>query len=586
MKQINTIETSPDNNPGDLSTVSSKSSLMRFLENRSVQWVFILSCVATSAAVVKPSVVSLLCNVIIFAIAYDITFHRKILEHIFEQVNGKIVAFATVTTLVAVGSNVKVFFTKIIGENSDLPTKLGEAVGIPASLHEIFTCIVLYIFYLVTAPAFFVFLYAYITIFVGFLTKLFQTSDKPERMFFLTALVVATVSILIIYNHTTAFSEPRWFSAESDRVIMPDAEVVYVFDSALQYRLYNYRSILHRPLLSLFFLPFLAIAWIGHIPSPFLNEDTASFIAHSLVCIVQLPLLIIHPILLSRLAGVKGESKTVFLVLFALSYPALLFALTLEGYIIMTFFTTVLVYFLLTEKPDHWNTCFTYAAAAGSLLSTGILVLFFARLKSIKEDICNISRALFVLLAFLLFYDGGFLKWIGTSGGYYSQFTGVTFTLYEKILQLINFIASCFFKPETIIDFPRLDFGGSQWLAYILADVHSVNPFGLALLAICLIGFVLNYKDKFAQICAFWIAFSFCITCLVGWGTAENGLVLYSLYFGWAYFCLAFLAIEKSLQKLPKVKYTVYIVLVAIFALVNLPGIYDLIQFGIKYYPT
>jgi hypothetical protein len=404
-------------------------------------------------------------------------------------------------------------------------------------------------------------------------------------VFFITAFPAAVVAVLVIYCHTTAFSEPRWFSPESNQVINPDAEVVYTLDSGLHYRHFIYRSILHCPLFSLFFQPFLAIARIGHFPFSFLNETTSSWIARSLVCIVQLPLLLIHPILLSRLVGVKGLGKTVFLILFALSYPALLFALTLERYVFLTFFASVLIYFLLTEKPEHRHTCFAYTAAAGSLLCTGILVLFFARLKNIKDDIYNMVRALFVFLAFLLFYDAGFFKGIGTNNSYYSQFTGLTFSLYDKVLQFINFIASCFFNPETIIDYPRLNFGGSQWLAYILADAKSVNLLGLALLAFCFMGFLLNYKNKFAQICAFWILFSFFVLCIVGWGTAENGLILYSLYFGWAYFCLAFLAIEKSLKKLPAVRYTVYVALVVIFAWINLPGIYDLIQFGFKYYP-
>jgi len=557
-----------------------------FLENRLVQWLFVLSCVATSAAVVKPSVISFACNAFVFAVAYFLTFRRKILVHVFRQWNGIIVAFATVTTLVAVGSNVKVFFLRIVADNPGLPTKLGAAVGFSDSSHVQFTCVVLFFIYLVTAPAMFVFLYAYLAILCNFITKLFQTSDQPERMFFIAAFLVSAVSVWIVYHSTTAFVEPSCVSMKSNELIRPDCEVVYTFDSAIHYRYYSYRAVLHRSLSSLLFLPFLTLTWIGHIPFSFLKEQVSLLAAHSLICIVQLPLLVIHPILLSRLVGVKGWSKTIFLILFALSYPALLFALTFEGYVIMTFFTTVLIYYLLTEKPNHWNTCFAYAAAAGSLLSTGIMVLFFARLKSMKEDICNMFRALFVFVTILLFYDAGFLKGIGTSTDYYARYTGMTFTLYDKVLQYINFIAACFFKPATIIDFPRLDFGDSQWLAYILADVRSVNPLGLVFFAFCILGFILNYKDKFAQICAFWIAFSFFIMCLVGWGTAENGLILYALYFGWAYFCLAFLAIEKSLKKLPTMKYAVYVAIIAIFAWINLPGIYDLIQFGIEYYPV
>jgi hypothetical protein len=58
------------------------------------------------------------------------------------------------------------------------------------------------------------------------------------------------------------------------------------------------------------------------------------------------------------------------------------------------------------------------------------------------------------------------------------------------------------------------------------------------------------------------------------------------LYFGWAYFCLVFLAIERVLQKLPVIKYTVYTAAIITLAVINLPGIDELIQFGIEYYPA
>jgi hypothetical protein len=82
------------------------------------------------------------------------------------------------------------------------------------------------------------------------------------------------------------------------------------------------------------------------------------------------------------------------------------------------------------------------------------------------------------------------------------------------------------------------------------------------------------------------MALSFLVLCLVGWGTAENGLILYSLYFGWAYFCLAFLAVEKLFTAWPFGRNAVLSLAIAALAYVNIPGIVDLIQFGIQYYPV
>ena len=39
------------------------------------------------------------------------------------------------------------------------------------------------------------------------------------------------------------------------------------------------------------------------------------------------------------------------------------------------------------------------------------------------------------------------------------------------------------------------------------------------------------------------------VLLIIGWGTVENGLVLYSLYFAWAYLSLYFLFLKKILKK-------------------------------------
>jgi len=121
---------------------------------------------------------------------------------------------------------------------------------------------------------------------------------------------------------------------------------------------------------------------------------------------------------------------------------------------------------------------------------------------------------------------------------------------------------------------------------YRLAPVTSLNFLGVLLSAFAVFGFILNYKNTFAKICMFWILYSFLILCVIGWGTQENGLILYSLYFGWAYFSLIFIAIEKIFQKQKTMRYLIYSVLIGVLAGINFWGIYDRIQFGIQYYPV
>ena len=74
---------------------------------------------------------------------------------------------------------------------------------------------------------------------------------------------------------------------------------------------------------------------------------------------------------------------------------------------------------------------------------------------------------------------------------------------------------------------------------------------------------------------------------VIGWGSPENGMVLYSLYFSWAFFVLLFLLMDWIAEK-GKMKLLVPAVsCVAAAALIvcNYHGMADLLAFATRYYP-
>ena len=88
-----------------------------------------------------------------------------------------------------------------------------------------------------------------------------------------------------------------------------------------------------------------------------------------------------------------------------------------------------------------------------------------------------------------------------------------------------------------------------------------------------------------ALISGFWVLYSFVILCLVGFGTQENGLILYSLYFSWSFIVLLYLLFMKIVRK-PLVRFSVCVVVFALLLYVNVPRLYDIIDFGIMFYPN
>ena len=74
----------------------------------------------------------------------------------------------------------------------------------------------------------------------------------------------------------------------------------------------------------------------------------------------------------------------------------------------------------------------------------------------------------------------------------------------------------------------------------------------------------------------------------LGWGTKENGLILYALYFGWAFLVLLFQLVEK-IEKKMNVKYVLPLISVfsaVVLGVINVPAIIEMVNFAITYFPV
>jgi hypothetical protein len=159
-------------------------------------------------------------------------------------------------------------------------------------------------------------------------------------------------------------------------------------------------------------------------------------------------------------------------------------------------------------------------------------------------------------------------------------FNGQGLTFHVKFLQLTNFMQSCLFAPASSID--NVKFGFPSWQ---MLPVTSVNLIGVIIFIIAVVGFLLNYRRRIAQIAFLWVVFSFFILCVFGWGSAENGIVLYVLYFSWAYISLIYMAIDKLFRNREK-KAGILFILATLCLTVNGKAIIDILRFGIEFYPV
>ena len=150
----------------------------------------------------------------------------------------------------------------------------------------------------------------------------------------------------------------------------------------------------------------------------------------------------------------------------------------------------------------------------------------------------------------------------------------------DRLKQYSSFLRYMFLPPSAGIH-------ENTVISWQLYPSESVNNTWIFIIALALTGAFLNRKSKICRLSFMWLLYSFLILCALGWGTAENGLVLYTLYFSWAVFILIFSLVVKA-EELYGVKFIVpaFVICSAIFMLwLNLPAMYELISFATNYYP-
>lgn len=157
-----------------------------------------------------------------------------------------------------------------------------------------------------------------------------------------------------------------------------------------------------------------------------------------------------------------------------------------------------------------------------------------------------------------------------------NQFGGKYIWFIDRLKYYLYFVRSMFIAPE----------GYYYWEDAYVCFYRQIYPYfysmcGVICIILCVISFVVNHKQKVIKLSAIWVLFSFVILCLIGWGTAENGMILYSYYFIWPFVILiAFLF--KNLDN--KVFFILICIVMIIMLFYNYLELSKIITFGCERY--
>lgn len=495
-----------------------------------------------------------------FIIATFVTFKFNILNKIFKE-RDKLYAALSIFFAVATG-----FFFGQLFYSYNIVIEPIRSIFVKIFIPD---SIIMYGLVTLSLFALYSFYYFFISRFFPRAKEFFTNLEKNEKNYLIISTCILGLAIVLIYSITNVFYAPKI----NGEIITFDA--IYSSDTGAHAVLNDYLNVnavendIRQPLFAIFSFPFAIIAYM--IGSLFTCFGNGYFI---LIAIIQVFLMNIISILLSRMLNFKKIEQTLFLVFYTVTYPFILFAFNLEQYVFGMFWLICFLYSFMQNKEGNK---FCFIAAVGSLVTNAIFFPLLTSGRKIKKWLTDfIPTGLAFIAGIIVFGQFPIILNIFTGAGHVSSYISGTIN-FNTLCQYSNFVSNCFVAPFNTITEERLGH-----ISFQLAPAETLSILGCIIFALVILGFILNRKDKFAKICFSWVIFSIILLVILGYGTKENGLILYSLYFNWAFVALIFLLLKKLLGSKKKIFITISIILIVLLVVFNVNGLIDLVQFGLQ----
>ncbi|MBR2523737.1 MAG: hypothetical protein IKE53_04790 [Clostridiales bacterium] len=390
--------------------------------------------------------------------------------------------------------------------------------------------------------------------------------------------------IIYVLIFTSAVAVTSYFFARSTAFYDQDTivDIIYTGDSPTLINNNAYLFIdssqndIRQPLFGLLSAPFAGIPSALHL---LFSQINYIFFLNP----VQILMMITANIILASEISSTRMQRICFMIITCFTHTFMLFSLMEEQYI-TAYFWLVLAICLINRKKKG-SSAASYAAA-GSLL-TGMVLIPFAypsfSFKAVRQGIRNtIIRCIEFVFLLVLFGRLSTLIESIESFIFYRLFMGRGVGYTDRLLQYLNFARSIYIAPASEIR----DLGFR--VSWQLPRITWIDITGILILLLVFVCFWFTRKNGMSKISLCWIIFSFIILIGVGWGTSENGLILYSLYFSWAFSVLIFnlmKLIDEKLDRKPFLPAVTAVISITLL-LFNIPAFMDMLDFAVTYYPV
>lgn len=403
---------------------------------------------------------------------------------------------------------------------------------------------------------------------------LFEDISRAERILYALLLGASLLVMVLSFARTDAFYGTEY-----------EFDIIYTSDSPslvkdnVYLMLTHLQNDLRQPLFAVFAAPFAGIPYLlGRMLGG--NASVSAVLINS----VQIAMMLAANFMLTKIMKLSPVKRMCFMLLSCCTYTHLLFILMMEQYAVAYFWTIFCIY-LMSEK--HSSAQMAMWGAGGTLLTSMVLLPFLpgkSPIREFKAWFLEIVKYGCTFVAVLLaFCRLDVILNLTSKTALLGSFTGDSLTLADKLYQYTAFLCSCFAAPDAGVNMTA-----AEHMSWQLNPVTGISTVGVLILLLAVVSVVVNREKRSTLLAAGWAGFSVIMLVGLGWGTIENGLILYSLYFGWAFLVLLFQLAEKI-----ETKWNVTFLLPAaaagssaVLLAVNIPAVLEMIRFAAAYFPV
>ena len=394
-----------------------------------------------------------------------------------------------------------------------------------------------------------------------------------EYIFYSLIIIASLVLVVFAFSQTDAFYGTNY-----------EFDVIYTSDSPTLVNQNVYLSLMHRendlrqPLFAVFASPFVSLPFFVSV-----LLGAGFSLRAMLLDSVQVMMLVFANFMIARAMNLNVWKRVSFVLLASATYTYLLFSLMMEQYVVAYFYLALSVYLVSVSKKVDKLALF---GAGGTLLTSFVFVITLTDkpIRRFKEWFFDLlDRGVEFAILILAFCRFDVIMNLTNKASSLSGFTDVKLTVIDKFNQYTEFVKNLFLPPDA-----DLSFAIEEHISWQLKEIDAVNILGILLIVCAIVGGILN-RDKIISVVSLsWVGFSLVLLLVLGWGTTENGLILYSLYFGWAFLVLIYQLIEWVFNKI-RLGFVTPIVCVGMSAFLlykNIPEIMRMIDFAIEHFPN